>query len=119
MYETTNFPNSYGITKITLYKKVHAFCRLGGDWYTNQLTISFTPVDEIPDYVYIDKAIEENCEQKDLIIEEVIETVYKIIKEQAPSAKNIHIESYIDDSVPKNMPVKVEREDVELLKRNN
>lgn len=68
MYETTNFPNSYGITKITLYKKVHAFCRLGGDWYTNQLTISFTPVDEIPDYVYIDKAIEENCEQKDLII---------------------------------------------------
>lgn len=111
MYEDTNFKNEYGITKITLYKKVHAYCRLGGDWYTNQLTISFTPVEEIPDYVFIDKAIEETCEQKDLIIEEVINNIYNIIKEQAPSAKDIHIESYIDDSVPKNMFVRVERED--------
>ena len=109
MYEDKSFPNKYGISKITLYKKVHAYCRLGGDWYTNQLTISFVPIEEIPDFVYIDKAIEERCEQKDLIIEEVIDNIYKIILEQCPSAKDIHIESYIDDSVPKNMPVKVER----------
>lgn len=109
MYEDKSFPNEYGISKITLYKKVHAYCRLGGDWYTNQLTISFVPINEIPDFVYIDKAIEERCERKDKIIEEVVSTIYDIIKEQCPSAKDIKIESYIDDSVPKNMFVKVER----------
>lgn len=111
MYEDKSFKNKFGINRITLYKKVHAYCRLGGDWYTNQLTISFNPGDMIPDYIFIDKAIEERCEKQDLLIEEVINTIYNIIKEQVPKASNIHIESYIDDSVPKNMPVKVERID--------
>ena len=108
MYEDASFKNKYKISKITLHKKVHAYCRLGGDWYTNQLLISFTPVEEIPDFVFIDKAIEERCEKQDLIIEEVLYTIYNIIKEQCPSAEDIHIESYVDDSVPKNMQVRVE-----------
>lgn len=108
MYEDKSFKNTFGINKITLYKKIHSYCRLGGDWYTNQLTISFNPMNEIPDYIFIDKAIEEKCEKQDLLIEEVISNIYNIIKDQVPSATNIHIESYIDDSIPKNMPVKVE-----------
>lgn len=108
MYEDTSFKNKYNISKITLYKKIHAYCRLGGDWYTNNITISFTPIEEIPDFVFIDKAIEERCEKQDLIIEEVLHTIYKIIQEQCPSAEDIHIESYVDDSVPKNMQVRVE-----------
>lgn len=108
MYEDTSFKNKYNISKITLYKKIHAYCRLGGDWYTNNITISFTPIEEIPDFVFIDKAIEERCEKQDLIIEEVLYTIYKIIQEQCPSAEDIHIESYVDDSVPKNMQVRVE-----------
>ena len=111
MYEDKSFKNEFGINRITLYKKIHAYCRLGGDWYTNQLTISFSPVEELPDYIYLDKAFEERCEQKDLLIEEVINEIYNILKEQMPSVKDIHIESYIDDSVPKNMFVKVERID--------
>ena len=111
MYQDKSFKNEFGITKITLYKKIHAYCRLGEDWYTNQLIISFNPMNDIPDYVYIDKAIEESCEKQDLLIEEVIDVIYKIIKNQVPSAKDIHIESYVDDSVPKNMFVKVERTD--------
>ena len=110
MYENHSFKNSYGITKITLTKKIHCYCRLGNDWYTNQLLISFTPKNEIPDYVFIDKALEEKCEKQDLLIEECIDMVYNIIREQCPSAENIHIESYIDDSVPKNMFVKVEKD---------
>ena len=55
-----------------------------------------------------DKAIEECFEQTDSIIEEVLAGIVKIIKNQCPEAKSIHVESYIDDSVPKNMPVKVE-----------
>lgn len=111
MFEETSFKNIYGVNKITLYKKIHAYCRLGGDWYTNQLTIEFTPVNEICDFVFIDKEIEQTCEKQDLIIEEVINNIYNIIKKHCPSAINIHITSYVDDSVPKNMPVKVERID--------
>lgn len=108
MYEDKSFTNIYGVNKITLYKKVHCYCRLGGDWYTNQLTIEFVPGKEIPDYVFIDQAIEERFERSDSIIEEVVNGIAEIIKEQCPSATNVHITSYIDDSVPKNMQVKVE-----------
>ena len=36
-YSSKSFPNSYGITKVTIEKKVHTYCRLGGDVYTNQI----------------------------------------------------------------------------------
>ena len=54
------------------------------------------------------KAIEERFEQSDSIIEEVLKGIVEIIRNQCPGATSIHVESYIDDSVPKNMPVKVE-----------
>lgn len=104
---TTSFSNSFGITKIILNKKIHCYCRLGHDWYTNQLTISFTPVKEIPDYVFLDKDIEEQCEKGDLLIEELVSKISDIIMKHAPSAKNVEIKSYVDDSVPKNMQVTV------------
>lgn len=107
-YYDKSFPNSYGLTKITINKKVHTYCRLGGDVYTNQITASFNPGSMVCDYVYLDKAIEDRFEQSDSIIEEVLAGIVEIIKNQCPTARNIHVESYIDDSVPKNMPVKVE-----------
>lgn len=107
-YSSKSFPNSYGITKVTIEKKVHTYCRLGGDVYTNQIKAWFNPGDTMCDYVYIDKAIEECFEQTDSIIEEVLQGIVQIIKNQCPAATSIHVESYIDDSVPKNMPVKVE-----------
>ena len=107
-YSSKSFPNSYGITKVTIEKKVHTYCRLGGDVYTNQIKAWFNPGSIMCDYVYIDKAIEETFEQTDSIIEEVLQGIVSIIKNQCPEATNIHVESYIDDSVPKNMPVKVE-----------
>lgn len=110
MFEEKSFANAYEVKKITLTKKVHCYCRLGGDWYTNQVTMSFTPGKEICDYVYIDKAIEDRCEKGDLLIEELLLELKKILLEQCPSATNIHIESYVDDSVPKNMQVRVEVE---------
>lgn len=109
MENKNTMENNLGITQITLNKKIHAFCRLGKDWYTNQLTISFTPVNEIPDYVVLDKMIEAACEQRDLIIEEVVAKVYSIIETLAPSAKDIYVASYVDDSIPKAVQVKVEK----------
>ena len=107
-YREYSFPNDYGLTKITINKKVHTYCRLGGDVYTNQITAYFNPNGIVCDYVYLDKAIEERFEQSDSIIEEVLAGIVEIIKNQCPEATDIHVESYVDDSVPKNMPVKVE-----------
>lgn len=100
--------NKYGVSKITLTRKIHAYCRLGNDWYTNQLTISFVPNDIIPDYVEVDADILRECEKKDLIIEEVVSKVRDIIKAHCPNATDIHISSYVDDSVPRDMQVEVE-----------
>ena len=107
-YFKYSFPNKYGLTKITIDKKIHTYCRLGGDVYTNHIKASFNPGDMVCDYVYLDKAIEDRFEQSDSIIEEVLAGIVEIIKNQCPNATNIHVESYIDDSVPKNMPVRVE-----------
>ena len=103
-----SFPNTYGISKITLTRKIHCYCRLGGYWYTNKLNISFVPQDEIPDYVAIDADILSTCEQNDMIIEEVVASVRDIIKKHCPSAVDLHISSYVDDSVPRDMQVLVE-----------
>lgn len=107
-YSDTALPNKYGITKITFSKKIHTYCRLGGDNYTNQLHVSFNPGDMIPDYVYLDKAIENRFEQTDSIIEEVLAGIIEIIRNQCPHASAIQVSSTVDDSVPKNMPVTVE-----------
>lgn len=105
---TNSFKNIYGVKRITLKKKVHCYCRLGNDWYTNQLTISFNPGSSIPDYVFIDDEIERQCEKQDLLIEEVIKCITTIVINHCPDATDIHVSSYIDDSVPKNMQVLVE-----------
>ena len=78
-YYDKSFPNSYGLTKITINKKVHTYCRLGGDVYTNQITASFNPGSMVCDYVYLDKAIEDRFEQSDSIIEEVLAGIVEII----------------------------------------
>lgn len=37
------FENKQNIGKITLFKKLHNYCSLGKDWYTNNLTIIIQP----------------------------------------------------------------------------
>ena len=56
-YYSKSFANTYGLTKITVNKKIHTYCRLGGDIYTNQITLSFNPGSMVCDYVYLDKVI--------------------------------------------------------------
>ena len=107
-YVNNSFENTYNISKVNFKKKVHTYCRLGGDVYTNQISASFNPGKVMCDYVYLDKAIEERFEQSDSIIEEVLAGIVEIIKDQCPYATNIHVESFINDSVPKDMSLVVE-----------
>ena len=107
-YSDKSLPNKYGVYKITFEKKIHAYCRLGGDNYTNNITGSFYTENEVCDYVYLDKAIEDRFEASDSIIEEILAGIVEIIKNQCPSAHHIRISSTVNDSVPKNMPITVE-----------
>ena len=107
-YVEHSFPNIYNVTRVTFEKRIHTFCRLGGDVYTNNITASFSPNQTMCDYVYLNKAIEDRFEQSDSIIEEVLAGIVEIIKDQCPQATNIHVSSTVNDSVPKDMPVLVE-----------
>ena len=107
-YREHSFPNTYGVSKVTFDKNIHTYCRLGGDVYTNKVRAWFNPGDTMCDYVYLDKAIEERFEQSDSIIEEVLQGIVEIIKDQCPNATNIHVESFINDSNPKDFPLLVE-----------
>lgn len=95
---------------VTVNKKVHTYCRLGGDIYTNQLTIKYRTGEHQLDFVYLDKAIDDMLEKTDSIIEEVLESVLEIVKNQLIDAEYICVTAKITDSVPKDMPVEVTAE---------
>lgn len=96
--------NIQGITKITFMEKIHNYCSLGNDWYSNNLTIELEPNENIPDYVKVGKKIKA-LEEHNLIIEDVIMAVPKIIEEYKP--KSYRIVSEVNDAT--HMPVKVEK----------
>ena len=106
-YSKHSFSNTYGLTNISFDKKIHTYCRLGGDVYTNNLHVSFNPGNMVPDYVYLNKAIVERFEKTDSIIEEVLAGVVEIIKNQCPNASDIVVSSFVNDSVPQDMPLTV------------
>ena len=96
--------------QVKVDKKVHTYCRLGGDIYTNQLTIKYRTGTHQLDFVYLDKAIDDMLEKTDSIIEEVLESVLEIVKNQLIDAEYISVTAKITDSVPKDMPVEVTAE---------
>lgn len=102
-----SFKNEQEISNIQIGPiKVHNFCTLGKDWYTNNLSIVIRPYNEIPDYVDIDKYIK-SLEGEHLIIEDVVAKVYEHIY-NVYQPKYLKISSYVDDAV--HSPVMVEKE---------
>ena len=98
------FENAQQITKITLFKKVHAFCPLGNDWYTNNLTIIIEPGPYIPDYIEIEAEIQK-LEGQNLIIEDIVDSISNILKEY--EVKSANIISEVDDAT--HLKVRVEK----------
>lgn len=99
------FENKQNISNITLFKKLHNFCILGKDWYTNNLTIIMEPGEIIPDYVEIEAEINK-LESQELIIEDVVNLVFEIVNSYNP--KRIKVISEVDDAT--HLKVKVEKE---------
>lgn len=99
------FENKQNISNITLFKKLHNFCPLGDDWYTNNLTIIMQPGEIIPDYIEIESEISK-LESKSLVIEDVVSSIFEIINQYNP--KKIKVISEVDDAT--HLKVKVEKE---------
>lgn len=97
-----SFTNSQGITEISMSKLIRNFCPLGNDWYTNKLSIVIKPDETIPDYVEVDKELNE-LEGKEMIIEDVVQVVVGIFAKY--NCKYIEVKSFVDDAV--HLPVTV------------
>ena len=74
--------NKQGITWIMMKPKVQTKCALGGDWYTNELTIWFFPDRCYPDYTQFQAWIMQNLDGEELNIEDVVDAIYLYLMEQ-------------------------------------
>ena len=83
-------PNSQGINCIIMRPKVIAKCKLGQDWFMNDLEIRFIPDSCYPDYMEIESYIMTKIDGKELNIEEVVEILYDMLMDEY-SPKNLQV----------------------------
>jgi len=101
VFELSSFANAQKITEIAFSQNIQCFCPLGNDWYTNQLEVTFTPSDIIPDYCDVDD-FTRSLGGKALIIEDVVNAVYEYIVSNY-NPVNLCVVSKVNDA--KHMPV--------------
>lgn len=89
--------NTQGITKIIYKTRTRNYCPIGKDWYTSNIQAEIKPNKTIPDYIDLDKFVAEQINQKEMIIEDVINALYSHISiEYAP--KSLTVENKVNDA---------------------
>lgn len=89
--------NDNNITKITIKLSSKNRCPLGLDWYTNSITVLIVPDKYILDYRDIQTFNQENVNEKELTIEQAIDTLFQhIVAEYKPH--HLKITSHVVDS---------------------
>ena len=68
--------NNEKITKITMKPSVITKCRIGQDWFKNNLEVEFYPGKTYPDYMKVEAWIMNNLDGVEMNIEEVVDMVY-------------------------------------------
>lgn len=87
-----------------MYKTLHNFCPIGQDLYTSELEITFEPTETIPDYIELEAELDK-LEGQELVIEDVVYHVTKILKEYDPFY--IDVTATVEDA--KHLKVKVNK----------
>lgn len=73
--------NEQGIRLIIMKPVAQTKCKIGQDWYTNELEINFAPADCYPDYMQVNEWIAKNIDGKELNIEDVVELLYDMLEQ--------------------------------------
>ena len=93
--KNTAIKNDNGMSSVSFRMKVHSFCAIGKDHFTNDLEVTFAPGDLIPDYTIVEKRIKE-LEGQENNVEAVVAKVYDILAEVEPLA--LHVTSCVSDA---------------------
>lgn len=94
--------NKEKISNIAFERTISPFCPLGNDYYTADIHAEFVPYKYYPDYIEVDKAIQE-LNGKSLTIEQLADKVYRILNDYGPDY--ISVEIYAESN--KHFPVLV------------
>lgn len=89
--------NTQGITQIIYKAKTKNYCPIGRDWYTSNIQAQIEPDNIIPDYIDLDKFVAEQINQKEMIIEDVVNTLYNHISAKY-KPKSLTITIKVDDA---------------------
>jgi len=103
--KNTAIKNDSKMVRISFNMKVHSFCAIGKDHFTNNLQVEFTPGELIPDYTIVEKRIKE-LEGQENNVEAVVAKVFDILMEVEPIY--LRVESYVEDAET-HFPVRVEK----------
>ena len=86
--------NKEEIKKIIMKPTVITKCKIGQDWYKNNLEITFVPDEYYPDYMKLESWIMKNLDGKELNIEEVTDLVYDYLKTTYEPFE-LHVKDYV------------------------
>jgi len=88
--------NTQGITRINMNPIAYTKCKIGQDWYKNEIEIVFVPDKSYPDYMEINEYIMREIDGKELNIEDVVNMIYEKIKEEY-EPKSLRVTNYINN----------------------
>lgn len=103
----SKFTHTQGITKVSFTKTMTVFCPLGNDYYTAHITVDFTPDKVMMDYLDEEKFFKNEIQGKNLIIEDVVNTVYTHLKEEY-NPSYLKVKVFAENAT--HFPVIVEKE---------
>ena len=75
--------NIYGKISYDFEREIQAYCPLGNDYYTCEVSVSFEAADEIFDFCEIDEFIKSLGGSR-MIIEELVNTIYDRLSKYNP-----------------------------------
>lgn len=75
-------PNVEKVAEIVMKPFAYTMCQIGQDWFRNSFEVVFVPGDCYPDYMEVEKYVQENIEGKELNIEQAARLLYDFLHDE-------------------------------------
>lgn len=76
--------NTQDISTIIMKPTAYTKCKIGQDWYKNELEIEFIPFESYPDYMEVNSYVMEEIDGQELNIEDVVYQIYEHLMKYEP-----------------------------------